>query len=97
MNWKCYLGTLLVFGLGFGAGFLNEKNLAEKHLAAVVKTTTESAELDARLEACQDTAKFLAALNFPIPLGCQVDAGDVYYVSPAIPGKEIYLDGRLKQ
>ena len=93
MNYKCYLGSLLVFGLGFGAGHFREKNIAEKAQAAAVTTAIASGTLDGKAAACTNAVHFLSRLGFPIPLGCQIEGGEVYYVSPAFPGKFLQLDG----
>lgn len=77
MNWKCYLGSVLLFITGFAIG--GHISAKKNHLAG-------------RLSACEDAVSMLQRVNFPFPLACTIDDGEVYFTSPAAPGKEVKLD-----
>jgi hypothetical protein len=77
MNWKCYLGSALLFIAGFVIGGKHEH---------------KTGYIAGRLSACQDHVSMLQKVNFPFPLECVVDDGEVYYTSSAAPGKEVKLD-----
>jgi hypothetical protein len=81
MNYKCYAGSALLLALGFAAG---------SHFSA--KKNYEAGHLEGRLSACKDATVMLGNSGFPVPLDCTVDAGEVYFTSPAAPGKEVKLD-----